>query len=72
MPTTIQVSNALKAELTALKLYERETYDEVLWNLIEDSRELSREALALLAEAEADVAAGRLVSLDELARDLDL
>jgi len=37
--TTIQVSNILHNELIKRKLFDRETYEEVIWDLIEDTRE---------------------------------
>jgi len=72
MASTIQASEQLKDKLGQLKLYDRETYEEVIWNLIEDGRELSAQAQAALAEAEADVAAGRLHDLDAVKRELEL
>jgi len=39
--TTIQVSNTLHNELIKRKLFDRETYEEVIWDLIEDTRELN-------------------------------
>ena len=39
MATTIQVSEELKYELQKRKLNVRETYEEVIWDLIEDTKE---------------------------------
>ncbi len=43
MATTIQISERLQAELAKKKLFDRETYEEVIWDLIEDTMELSDE-----------------------------
>ncbi len=43
MATTIQVSTELAEELKKRKLYEKETYEEVIWDIIEDTLELSEE-----------------------------
>ena len=55
MASTIQASEQLKDKLGQLKLYDCETYEEVIWNLIEDGRELSAQAQAALAARTDDV-----------------
>ena len=58
MVTTIQISGKLKAELSRLKLFDKETYEEVIWDLIEDSRELDEETKKLLEKGRAELRAG--------------
>ena len=41
MATTIQISPDLQGELAKRKIFDRETYEEVIWDLIEDTMELS-------------------------------
>lgn len=41
MPTTIQISNNVKESLDKMKIFERETYNEVIENMIEDNLELN-------------------------------
>ena len=53
--TTIQISQDLQQELNKMKLFSRETYEEVIWNLIEDTKELSEETLADIKKSEADI-----------------
>ena len=43
MPTTIQISNEVKGRLDKMKIYRRESYNEVIENIIEDNLELSEE-----------------------------
>ena len=43
MDTTIQISNALKKELLKRKFFNKETYEEVIWDMIEDNQELSEQ-----------------------------
>ena len=43
MATTIQISEELKKELTKKKLYTAESYEDVIWDLMEDTMELSDE-----------------------------
>ncbi|MFH1133327.1 MAG: hypothetical protein V1735_02475 [Nanoarchaeota archaeon] len=66
MATTIQVSDDLQSTLNKLKLFSRETYEEVIWNLIEDRRELSDETMKEIAEARKEVAGGEFVTLADL------
>ena len=42
MATTIQVSNKLAQELKNRKMYDKESYEEIIWDLIEDTVELSQ------------------------------
>ncbi|MFH1326838.1 MAG: hypothetical protein ABIH59_01795 [archaeon] len=41
MSTTIQISDDVKQSLDRMKIFERETYNEVLENMIEDNLELN-------------------------------
>jgi predicted CopG family antitoxin len=43
MVTTIQISEELQKELINMKLFDKETYEEVIWNLVEDTQELSEQ-----------------------------
>lgn len=62
MATTIQVSQDLLQELKSRKMYDKESYEEVIWDLLEDSKELSEETLRNLKEAEEDVKAEKRIS----------
>lgn len=72
MATTIQVSEDLKKRLDRFKLAKSETYEDVIWDLIEDRLELSEATLAAIREGEADVKAGRTISLEDVRRDLGI
>ena len=43
MATTIQISEELKKELSKRKFSDRETYESIIWGLLEDTTELSKE-----------------------------
>ena len=64
--TTIQISQDLQNELNKMKLYSRETYEEVIWNIIEDTKELSEETKRNIAEAKKQIANGEFLTLSEL------
>ncbi|MEN7982650.1 MAG: hypothetical protein ABFQ65_04335 [Nanoarchaeota archaeon] len=72
MVTTIQVSSDLRNALAEKKFYDKETFEEVIWDLIEDSMELSEETKKNIKEAEEDIKAGRVLSMEEMKRKLNL
>ena len=51
MATTIQISEKLQDELTKRKFLDRETYEEIIWDLIEDTMEVNMETKKELMEA---------------------
>lgn len=72
MATTIQVSSELLNALKKRKLYRKETYDEVIWDLLEDTMELSDETKKAIKEAEDDFRKGRVISHEEVKKRLRL
>lgn len=72
MVTTIQISEKLQTELQSRKLYPRESYEDIIWEMIEDTMELSEETLKDIKEAEEDVKAGRVYTLEEVKKKLKL
>lgn len=72
MATTIQISDELKDMLSKRKLFEKETYEEVILDLIEDSMELSQETLNNIKEAQDDIKHGRVYTHEEIKRELGL
>lgn len=72
MVTTIQISERLRDELKKRKLYAQESYEEIIWGLMEDAEELSEDALKAIGRAEADFVAGRFVSHETLKKKYGL
>ena len=70
MATTIQISDDLQKELSKKKLYDRETYEDILWNLIEDTMELSEQTKKDIEQSRKEIAEGKMVSLEEIKRKL--
>ena len=70
MATTIQISEKLLTELKSKKMHEKESYEEVIWDLLEDSMELSEETKAEIKQAEEEIKAGKTVSLAEVKKKL--
>ncbi len=72
MATTIQISTDLLEELKKRKMHIKESYEEVIWDLLEDTMELSKETLKNIKEAEKDIKAGRVHTLEEVKKELGL
>ncbi len=72
MATTIQVSENLVSELKKRKLYIKETYEEVIWDLLEDAMELSKETKKHLEMAIKDVKEGRTYTHEQIKKELGL
>ncbi len=69
--TTIQIRCDVKERLDKLKLSRRDTYNDVIELLLEDSQELGEQAIEDLNEALEDVKNGRVVPHDEVKRRLN-
>ena len=72
MVTSIQISEGLQKELVSRKLFDKETYEEVIWDLLEDSWELSEETKKEIALARAEIKAGKFHTLAEVKKELGL
>ncbi len=72
MATTIQITEELQQELLKKKLYQKETYEEVIWNMIEDTEELSKEAKNEILEAREEIRKGKVHTLSEVKKELGL
>jgi len=72
MATTIQISEDLQKVLKDRKLYGKESYEEVIWDLLEDIMELSEETKKNIVKAEEDFKTGRTKSLEQVKKELGL
>ena len=72
MSTTIQVSEELAKELKGRKLFDKESYEEIIWDLIEDTQELSEETKKDIEEARSEIARGEYVTLEEAKKELGI
>jgi len=69
MATTIQISKELKQHLANMKMNKGETYEDVIWDLIEDKLELSEETLKDMEKARKEKGG---ISLEELKKKYGL
>ena len=68
MDTTIQISKELLGKLAVMKMHEKESYENVIWDLIEDRMEFSEETKSNLAKSAEEIKQGKTVSLEEIKR----
>ena len=72
MHTTIQISNDVKKTLDRMRIFERETYNEIIENMIEDNLELNKRTKKELLEAKSRVDKGEFISLEEIEKKFGL
>ena len=72
MPTTIQVSKILIEKLKNRKIHNKESYEDIIWDLLEDSMELSEETKKHIKQAEIEIMKGKTVPLAHIKKKLGL
>ena len=70
--STIQISEKLKKKLAKRKIYARETYEEIIWQLIEESEDLSTSMKKEIQQAEKEIAEGQTHTLDQVKEQLGM
>ena len=68
--TTIQISQDLQKEPNKMKLYNKETYEEVIWNIIEDTQELTEQTKKEIELARKEFKQGKFVTHAKLKQEL--
>jgi len=68
MPTTIQISDNVKQILDKMKIFERETYNEIIENMIEDNLEINGQTKREIEQARK----GKTFSHEEVGKRLGL
>ena len=72
MVTTIQVSNKLVEVLRNRKMYNKESYEAIIWDLLEDTMELSEETKNHIELAKKDIKAGKVYTHEQIKKELGL
>ena len=70
--TTIQISVELKKELDKYKVYDRDTYEGVLWDFVEDRKMLNEETLKEIAQARKEFKEGKFYTHEKVMKKLGL
>jgi predicted transcriptional regulator len=72
MVTTIQISNELKEKLEQRKASSKDSYEDVIWDMYEDTTELSAETKRHIEQSRKEIAAGKTVPFKEVMRKAGL
>lgn len=72
MATTIQISKNLSNKLAMMKIHEKESYESVIWDLMEDRMEFSEQTRRNIEKSEKEIKEGRTISLEKLKKELKL
>ena len=72
MVTTIQISEKLLEQLKKMKIHEKESYEDIILDLIEDRLEISDETKKEIEDSRKEIKEGKTVSLEEIKRNLKL
>jgi hypothetical protein len=72
MTTTIQISDKLKKELNSRKLYQKETYEEIIWEILQDIKDLDEQTRVEMAIARGDIKSGNYYGLSEAKKQIGI
>lgn len=70
MDTTIQVSNELLETLKKRKMNVKESYENIIWDLLEDTMELSEQTKKDIVLSREEYKKGEVISFDEIRRKM--
>ena len=72
MVTTIQVSQELKEKLSFRKSSPKDSYEEIIWDLLEDTMELNEQTKKEIEIARKEISEGKFVTHSQLKKELGL
>jgi len=72
MATTIQISNKLLGALKNRKMYDNESYETLIWDLLEPTMELSEETKRHIEQSKREMAAGKTIPLSQIKKKLGM
>jgi hypothetical protein len=72
MVTSIQVSDKLLKELKRRKMHDNESYESVIWDLIDDTSELSEQTRKNLQISEKEISSGKTFSLSQVKKEIGI
>lgn len=72
MATTIQISKELHDALKDTKISSSESYEDLLWDLLEDRMELSEETKKAIEKAKKEYAKGKRYSFEQVKKEAGL
>ena len=70
MDTTIQISGELLERLKNMKIDSKESYENLIWDLIEDRLEFSKETMKNIEQSERDIKEDKTISVENLRKKI--
>jgi hypothetical protein len=70
MDTTIQISNELLERLRNMKFSNKESYESIIWDLLEDRMEFSDSTKKNLNQSEIEIKGKKTISLESLKKKI--
>ncbi|MBI3034951.1 hypothetical protein HYY71_01385 [Candidatus Woesearchaeota archaeon] len=67
--TTIQIDEKLKKELDEIKLFRRETYNDIIERLLEDMKELNEQTKKEIEMVRKEIAEGKFKTHEQVRRE---
>lgn len=64
--TTIQISKNLLGDLKSRKMYDKESYEDIIRDLLEDTMELSKQTMENIKKSKSDINEGKIKNLAEV------
>jgi predicted transcriptional regulator len=72
MVTTIQISEELKEKLSDRKISKKDTYEEIIWDLLEDTMELNEQTKKEIEIARKEIKEGKFYTHEQVKKELGL
>lgn len=72
MATTIQISDELRDRLALRKMTSKDRYEDVIWDLLEDTMELNEQTKREIAHARKEFKEGKFITHEQLKKELGL
>ena len=72
MDTTIQVSKELLNKLMIMKVSKKESYENIIWDLIEDRMEFSKQTKNNIALSEREIRERKTISIENIKKRLKM
>jgi len=70
--TTIQVSEELLKKLQMMKIFVKESYEDIIWDLIEDRMEFSEETKKNIAQSEKEIKKGKVHKWEDVKKEFKI
>lgn len=70
MDTTIQISRELLDRLRNMKIYSKESYESIIWDLVEDRLEFSEETKKNIEQSRKEIEERKTISIENLKKKI--